>query len=178
MTDPATLQAIDDKDPLVTRAVVTEEDAANPNNGLPNEADSYLNKIIKLIPAEIVAFYTAYLGIPQTTSGGWHTALLVLGVVLRLLGTPYYLMKVHGLTWRYKKLQIINSTFAFLLWTASLAVYSDDFSPVPYLSSVPAGAATAVLAGYAIIIAPLIPPGDNTSGAQNSTATAGPDVAR
>ena len=165
MTDPAATQAIDDKDPLVTRAVVTEEDANNPNNGLPNEADTYVNKIIKLVPAEIVAFYTAYLGIPQSVAGGWHTALLLLGVAVGIFGTPYYLMKVHGLTWKYKKLQIINSTVAFVLWAASLAVYSEDFSPVPYLSHVPTAAATAVLAVYALIIAPLIPPGDNTSGA-------------
>jgi len=166
VTDPAATQAIDDKDPLVTRAVVTEEDANNPNNGLPNEADTYVNKIIKLVPAEIVAFYTAYLGIPQSVAGGWHTALLLLGVAVGIFGTPYYLMKVHGLTWRYKKWQIINSTFAFLLWATSLAVYSEDFSPLPsYLSQVPAAAATAVLAAYALGIAPLIPPGDNTSDA-------------
>ncbi len=145
-------------DPAMTRAVVTEEDAENPNNGLPNEADTYTNKIIKLIPAEIVAFYTLYLGIPQQVEGRWHVALLIVGVAAGILGTPAYLMRVHGLTWKYKKLQIINSTFAFLLWTASLAVYSKDLTHVPPI------AATAALALYTGLIAPLIPPGDNTSG--------------
>jgi hypothetical protein len=158
MSDPAATREVNNKDPLVTRAVVTEEDANNPNNGLPNDADTYVTKIIKLIPAEIVAFYTLYLGIPQSVKGEWHTALLILGVAAGIIATPAFLMKVYGLTWKYKKLQMINSTFAFILWAGSLAVYSQD---LPY---VPAVAATAVLAIYTGIIAPLIPPGNNTSG--------------
>src|SRR5688500_3936257 len=45
------------------RAVVTEEDA-NRDNGLPDNPDDYKTKLLKYIPAEAVALYTALVGIP------------------------------------------------------------------------------------------------------------------
>ncbi len=146
------------------RAVVTEADAANPENGLPNQADDYKTKLVKYIPVETVAFYTSVVGIPETLKQLserqpefyiWYVVGLVLVFLGGLIGTPLILNRVYGITWKYKKKQIIVSTSAYVLWVLALGTFQ-GFIPVP-------SAIVTIILAIFTLLAPLIDPGTNTS---------------
>lgn len=141
------------------RTVVTEGDAANPNNGLPNTEDDYKTKLLKYIPAETVAFYTGLVGvIEQIGSGsGWYVPGVVFLFLAGLIGTPLYLIRIYGMKWQYKRTQIIVSTIAYILWVASIGTLQG----LPGLDQIPPAILT-VLLGLFTFLAPLIDPGTNT----------------
>jgi hypothetical protein len=91
------------------RTVVTEEDARR-KNGLPDNPDDYKTRLLKYIPAEAVALYTALVGIPESLkeqSSGWYWFGLILVFVAGLVAVPLVLMRGYGMKWQYKKRQII-----------------------------------------------------------------------
>lgn len=89
--------------------------------GTPPKTDTTAERILKYIPAEVVAFYLAALGIieslPQETKGkeGGYWVILVLGVV----GAPLYILKFAE--WAKSAfLHAAWSAFAFLVWAYTL----------------------------------------------------------
>jgi hypothetical protein len=72
-----------------------------------------------------------------------------------------HLMRGYGITWQYKKRQIIISTIAYILWVAALGTFQDAI-PVP-------AAIVTIVLGIFTLGAPLIDPGTNTSTRQSAT---------
>jgi len=144
----------------MVRTVVTKGDADNENNGLPNQPDDYKKALVKLIPAETVAFYTSVAGIPEAlaaTNPEWYWPALILVFGIGLVGTPAILLFAYGMKWKYKKGQIIISTVAYILYVASLGTFQ-GFNPIPPLVM------TLIFGGFTFLVAPFVPPGENTSG--------------
>jgi hypothetical protein len=140
------------------RTVITQADAGHDGNGLGEKADDYKTRLLKYIPSETVALYTGLIGIPislQAESPGWYWAGLIIVFLAGLVGTPLLLMRGYGITWRYKKKQIVVSTVAYVLWVAALGTFQDAI-PVP-------AAIVTIVLGIFTLGAPLIDPGTNTS---------------
>jgi hypothetical protein len=117
------------------RAVITARDAANPNNGLPDEEDDYKTKLLKYLPSETVAFYTGLAGAVEalrTSNPEYYVPSLLVLFLAGLIGTPLLLNRTYGVSWRYKKGQIIVSTVAYVLWVLSIGTFQ-GFNPVPAL---------------------------------------------
>lgn len=77
--------------------------------------DSYLDKLLKLIPSEIVAGYIAIYGITQSHAKA-ETILLVSSIALLIL-IPFILRFLQNVT---KWGQIVFSIIAFVIWIYSL----------------------------------------------------------
>lgn len=76
--------------------------------------DSYMERLLKYIPTEVVGVYLTLYGIIKTSADqlplqAWLWILFVIG----LIGTPLYLWLVASVT---KKMQLAISTIAFLVW--------------------------------------------------------------
>lgn len=76
--------------------------------------DSYMERLLKYIPTEVVGVYLTLLGIIKTSADKlpvqtWLWVLFFIGLV----GTPLYLWWVASVT---KKIQLAISTIAFLVW--------------------------------------------------------------
>jgi hypothetical protein len=123
-------------------------------------ADGFLDKIVKSIPSQVIAFYTAalvFLG--GDTAAGSATASAATGAnqklwipfVLGIILTPL-------LTWRQTQqegkppayLQILVATFSFVVWAFATA------GPFMSLSFWSKGLAAVVLAAYTVVLG-LIP---------------------
>jgi hypothetical protein len=146
----------------VLRTVVTEGDAQNEKNGLPNKADDYKARLVKLIPAETVALYTGLAGLPESlrqTNPAWYWPALILVFLAGLVGTAVILNKAYGITWKYKKGQILITMAAYVLYVASIGTFQ-GFNPIP------AAFMTIIFGVFTFLVAPFIPPGDNTTGAK------------
>ena len=149
------------------RAVVTENDANHENNGLPNRKDDYKTKLLKYIPAEAVALYTALVGIPVTLeeqSPGWYWFGLILVFAAGLAAVPLVLMKGYGMRWEYKKRQIILSIVAYILWVASIGTFQG-------IVAIPSAIVTIALGLFTFFV-PWIDPGTNTSDVAKPTSSA------
>lgn len=89
-----------------------------------NQADSAAERIVKYIPAEVVAFYLAALGIIQTvpdrpessTKNGAYLAVLIVGVI----AAPLYIAVVGRKGQAGKGLLVAWSVPAFLVWAYNL----------------------------------------------------------
>jgi hypothetical protein len=141
------------------RTVVTEDDAARENNGLPNTEDDYKTKLLKYIPAETVAFFTALVGVVdalKVTEPTWYVVGLVIVFLAGLVGTPLYLTRVYGMKWQYKKGQIIVSTLAYVLWVLALGTFQG-------IVPVPPTIITLLLGGFTFLVPLFVNPGVNTS---------------
>jgi hypothetical protein len=148
------------------RAVVTEEDAKR-KNGLPDNPDDYKTKLLKYIPAEAVALYTALVGIPVTLeeqSPGWYWFGLILVFAAGLAAVPLVLMKGYGMRWEYKKRQIILSIVAYILWVASIGTFQG-------IVAIPSAIVTIALGLFTFFV-PWIDPGTNTSDVAKPTSSA------
>jgi len=144
----------------VIRTVVTASDARNRNNGLPDEEDDYKTKLLKWIPAETVAFYTGLVGIPESLKDaypGWYIPALVVVFLVGLFGTPLVLNRAYSITWRYKKVQLIVSTLAYVLWVLSIGTFQG-------FVDIPSAFMTIILACFTFLVPLFVDPGTNTSG--------------
>lgn len=142
----------------VIRAVVTEADANNRNNGLPSTPDDYKTRLLKYIPAEAVTLYTALVGIPvslQEQSPGWYWFGLVIVFIAGLAAVPLVLIRGYGMSWKYKKRQILLSIVAYILWVLSLGTFQ-GVVPVP-------AAIVTIALGLFTFFVPWVDPGTNTS---------------
>jgi hypothetical protein len=142
------------------RTVVSRKDAGRRHNGLPDREDDRKVKIFKYIPAETVAFYTASVGAAETLKDagqiGWYWGVLGLVFLVGLAGTPAILKVGYGITWKYKKWQIIISTVAYVLWVLSIGTYQ-DIIPIPGV------VVTIILGIYTFLVPIFLDPGTNTS---------------
>jgi hypothetical protein len=140
------------------RAVVTEADANNPNNDLPDTPDDYKTRLLKYIPAEAVTLYTALVGVPvslQEQSPGWYWFGLVIVFIAGLAAVPLILIRGYGMTWKYKKRQILLSIVAYILWVLSIGTFQ-GVVPIP-------AAIVTITLGLFTFFVPWVDPGTNTS---------------
>lgn len=90
-------------------------------SGTPPKTDTPAERILKYIPAEVIAFYLAALGIidslPKETKGkeAGYWVILALGFV----AAPLYILKLAGWA-KSAYLLAAWSAFAFLVWAYSL----------------------------------------------------------
>jgi hypothetical protein len=82
-------------------------------NVLPSEANNYRDRLLKLIPSEIVAAYITLYGLIMGLESTYKNKLVWIIIGLLFILTPFYLYKVSNVT---KKGQILISTFGFLVW--------------------------------------------------------------
>jgi hypothetical protein len=85
--------------------------------------DDYFAKVIKYIPAEIVAAYVAATGVIETAKGTipFHTLQWVIAGVLLVL-TPLYILKFAGVSGQPPPVyQAIASAIAFVCWVFALS---------------------------------------------------------
>ncbi|MBL0911740.1 MAG: hypothetical protein IBJ09_05155 [Bacteroidia bacterium] len=117
---------------IVTRADVaaspafkTLADGTPDPAAAPKKEDKYTDKLIKLIPAEIVSVYLGIYTTIKSTSYGADDKQLLQWIVfsLILILTPVYLYKMAGVT---KWGQIVCSMFAFVLWAFSFGGPAGD----------------------------------------------------
>ncbi|TAL69900.1 MAG: hypothetical protein EPN82_04590 [Bacteroidetes bacterium] len=79
-----------------------------------NHVQPYQNKLVKLIPTEIVGGYMVLIGmIPASYSKLWY---LIITLVLLIL-TPFYLKRFTGVK---NITQLVVATLSFLVWTYSI----------------------------------------------------------
>ena len=78
------------------------------------EAQNYKDRLLKLIPSEIVAAYLVLAGIIPLASAKWGT--LIVSIILLIL-VPFYLWKIHNVT---RASQIIVTSISFVVWVYSL----------------------------------------------------------
>jgi hypothetical protein len=79
-----------------------------------NDKQTYQDKVVKLIPTEIVGAYMVLAGIiPANSTKVWT---LVISIALLVL-TPVYLWRMSGVT---NKVQLMVTTISFAVWIYSL----------------------------------------------------------
>ncbi len=89
-----------------------------------NDTQSYADKVVKLVPTEIVGAYMVLAGIVGVTAStptaptDSLSKILIQGVFFVLLVlTPLYLWRVSGVT---NIVQLVVTTLAFILWIYTL----------------------------------------------------------
>lgn len=138
----------------VQRAKIREQGggelAAGGTKPAQKEADSYTERLLKNIPAEVVAAYVAFAGIIRAAGDGapgW-TRWAVFWFLA--IGTPLYLNRVQEVR---KPLQLAIATGAFAVWVFSLGDQS-PFTTQPWFRPIyPA----LLLPAYTFILAFLKP---------------------
>lgn len=94
-------------------------------NVAPND---FKDRLIKLIPAEIIAAYITIsgliIGFAKDKPNADKSNLLWIIILILMILTPVYLMKVLGIS---KKGQLLFSTIGFLIWAfATASPYTKD----------------------------------------------------
>jgi hypothetical protein len=91
-----------------------ERRAVVPNGGqLPKGPDDYLGRLMKLIPAEVVALYLTFRELAEGWIGVWSSICLGLVIVVRVFGTT-----VPGKPVQIKAVAI--SAVSFVLWVYAI----------------------------------------------------------
>lgn len=78
------------------------------------DAQNYRDRLLKLIPSELVGAYMVIEGIVPQDQAKWGT--LVTSAILMIL-TPFYLNRLQGVT---RPAQLIVTTLSFAVWVYSL----------------------------------------------------------
>lgn len=76
--------------------------------------DSYLERVAKYVPAEIVAAYLAIIGFAVNVASGKLLA-MILAFAVCLVATPLYLWRM-GKRSKVKAVHLIISSIAFVVW--------------------------------------------------------------
>ena len=104
----------------MNRTVISENDAATLRTTLGEgyagekpTADSYTVRLIKYIPPDVIAAFTAIEGILAGAKSQNAVALGWLVFAVIGIATPFYLVKIGGIR---KPLQVVISTVAFVVW--------------------------------------------------------------
>ena len=92
------------------RQIKTSQQPAIAATSLP---DDYKDKLIKLIPTEIITAYVTIFGMISGTTQGNKDALLWLVIAVLTIATPLYLIYVSKVQ---MVSQVIFTTVAFALW--------------------------------------------------------------
>jgi len=110
----------------MSRSIITQRDidatlvgrSAGPAASLNGGPDGYNTRVMKYIPAELVAVFVFIQGvINQADPSGPNATLLWIAFGVLLVLTPVYLWRVQHVT---KTLQLVISTIAFAVWVFSL----------------------------------------------------------
>ncbi len=108
---------------------------------------NYTDKLLRLIPGEIVAAYLIITGIiPDKASIPGH--IIILTIILIII--PFYLWRVQNVK---NRLQIITTCIAFVIW-----VYSFNIGPFSYFGLYKPWIASIVLILWTVIMPILIIP--------------------
>jgi hypothetical protein len=84
------------------------------DNGIsPSEVNNYKDRLLKLIPSEIIAAYITLHGLIMGIDSIHKLQLMWITVLLLFVLTPFYLYKVSMVT---KKGQLFISSIGFLVW--------------------------------------------------------------
>lgn len=107
------------------REIQSLDQVALKTNTAPND---FKDRLVKLIPAEIIAAYVTISGLITGFAKGKPEAdqanLLWIIIVILMILTPVYLTKISGVT---KKGQLVFSTIGFLIWAfATASPYTND----------------------------------------------------
>lgn len=90
-------------------------------------ADEYTDRLVKYIPAEVVAAYVAVQGIVQVAADATLARTLHwIAFVALLLMTPLYLWRIQRVE---KAGQLVISSAAFLVWVFAIGGPFDDLIP-------------------------------------------------
>jgi hypothetical protein len=89
-----------------------------------NTQDEWLERLLKLIPSEIVGIFIFINSIiPKNET---IPLLVYLGFVVALfIATPFYLIRLQFLDWNKDRTQIVMTSIAFLVW--AFAIGGFDF---------------------------------------------------
>jgi hypothetical protein len=82
---------------------------------------TYRDKLLKLIPSEIVAAYMVLIGIIPEHYAKWGT--LVVSIILLIL-TPFYLKKLEKVA---NNVQVLFCSLSFVVWVYSLGGLGGPF---------------------------------------------------
>lgn len=104
------------KNPLQIRSIRIAEN--NPLRAEGGNYDSYVEILLKLIPAEVVAAYLTIQGIVGSKVGSANGTLLYVATTLLIISTPLVLRRLRKVTSRS---QIMLTTLAFPVWLFSTA---------------------------------------------------------
>jgi hypothetical protein len=85
--------------------------------GVTKQADPYGERLVKNIPAEVIATFVFLAGVINAAGTGTPSWLLWTVFAVLLVGTPLYLSRAQGVK---KPLQLAISTGAFAVWVFSL----------------------------------------------------------
>lgn len=101
----------------MAREIASTQDAVNPNNAATAASD-FKDRLVKLIPSEIVTAYVTIQGIISGAGGTGNKPLLlwIIFVILFTL-TPLYLFYVSRVT---KWQQIVFTSIAFVVWVMAV----------------------------------------------------------
>lgn len=144
------------------RRIVTEEDiqmakALEGTEGFDMQADGYWDKVIKNIPADIVAGWTAILGLFKVAPGtlpdmNTTTLMWILSVVFLIATFIWTFRQTSKPGQRPAWIQIVVSTVAFAVWAIALGT---PFDTLPFYDP---RVAAAILIVWTIIVGAINPP--------------------
>jgi len=108
----------------MARTVITQADVAGGNARAletavtPPNVDQYKDRLLKYIPAEVVALYVTTAGVIEGSADGFpKTAALWVVFFIGVVATPLFLRRVLGVS---KSQQLTISTLGFLVWVFAL----------------------------------------------------------
>lgn len=79
-----------------------------------NREDTYLSRLLKNIPSEIIATYLALEGLLKSqTMGGKNEVLLWIVFGILLIATPFWMIYVEQVK---RAIQIVFATLSFIIW--------------------------------------------------------------
>lgn len=103
--------------------------------GLP---PSYLDKLYKLIPAEVTAAYTAIASLTSDPDTPNASIIMLTAFAVLLVCVPFYLSRLQGVS---NQRQIAVSTVSFPVWAANISSTALIENYPTYLSGVVLGVA-------------------------------------
>ena len=111
----SSLDEVDDGAPIGVAKPRESSRRSAAKTALEITPDSYRDKLVKYIPAEVVALYLTLDVICRSnpTEGGLRWIILIFGCVV----TPLYLWRIQRVR---KPIQLVVSTAAFVVWTFAL----------------------------------------------------------
>jgi hypothetical protein len=89
--------------------------AGGPAAGKPDDIDAYMQRLVQLIPAEIVALYLAFHAAASKQGSFvllWPIVCLALVVFVRILGTR----RADGPIWSFQPIAVTVASISFVLW--------------------------------------------------------------
>lgn len=133
------------------RRVVTSQLQAGGGGG---DVDEYKDKLIKYIPADIVAGWTAVTGLIASADAGSQGGLMWIVFVVGLVITPLWIWRVTSEpNTKPAVTQIVISTLAFIVWVFALG------GPFTGLSWYDPLYGSLLLIGFTFVV-PIINPGE------------------